>query len=62
MTLPGWNDNRASGFYLVADDIAGRFFALNRGAFGRHVGQAYYWSPDELKWECLEMGYSDLLH
>ena len=60
-TLPDWNDNRGNGFYLVADDMAGGFFAPNGGAFGENVGTAYYWSPDNLEWECLEMGYSDLL-
>lgn len=61
-TLPGWNDTRANGFYLVADDMAGGFFALNGGAFGDEVGIVHFWSPDDLEWECLDMGYSDLLN
>ncbi len=61
-TLPDWNDNRADGFYLVADDMAGGFFAQNGGAFDDDVGVAYFWSPDEFDWESMEMGYSDLLY
>ena len=61
-TLPDWNDNRADGFYLVADDMAGGFFALNGGAFDDEVGVVYFWSPDEFEWESMEMGYSDLLY
>src|SRR5215467_6693496 len=28
-TLPSWNEGRSEGFYLVADDAAGGFFAIN---------------------------------
>lgn len=59
-TLPGWNRGRSHGFYLVADDAAGGFFALNGGAFGDDQGNLYYWPPDGLEWEPLELGYSDL--
>src|SRR5436305_1147210 len=31
-SLPGWNQGRSDGFYLVADDAIGGFFALNGGA------------------------------
>src|SRR5580704_12358683 len=33
-TLPGWNKARSIGYYLVADDAVGGFFAINGGAFG----------------------------
>lgn len=61
-TLASWNKGRSEGFYLVADDAAGGFFALNGGAFGNDHGNVYYWSPDNLEWEALELGYTDLLH
>lgn len=60
-TLPGWNRDRSSGFYLVADDAAGGFFALNGGTLGEDMGNVYYWSPDCLEWESLEIGYTDFL-
>src|SRR5260221_1530380 len=31
-TLSGWNEGRSTGFYLVADDAVGGFFAINCGA------------------------------
>ena len=61
-TLPGWNRERSSGFYLVADDAVGGFFALNAGAFGDDAGNIYYWAPDRLDWEDLQVGYTDFFH
>jgi Protein of unknown function DUF2625 len=58
-TLPGWNEGRSKGFYLVADDVAGGFFAINGGALGPDVKNMYYWPPDSLDWEPLEIGFTD---
>jgi hypothetical protein len=58
-SLPGWNQSRSSGFYLVADDAAGGFFAINGGAFGADVKAMYYWSPDSLVWEPMNIGFTD---
>jgi hypothetical protein len=60
--LDRWNEGRASGFFLVADDAAGGFFALNGGALGPDTGSMYYWGPDALEWESLEVGLTDLMH
>lgn len=47
--LNDWNSPRTDGaFYLVGDDAAGGFFAINGGAFGDNVGSVYYWAPDNL--------------
>lgn len=56
-----WNKGRSSGFLLVADDVVGGFFALNGGGLGDDAGAMYYWAPDTLAWEALEIGYSDFL-
>src|SRR5437763_631158 len=40
-TLPGWNEGRSDGFYLVADDVVGGFFAINGGALGDDVKNIY---------------------
>ena len=53
-TLSSWNRDRSNGFYLIADDAAGGFFAVNGGAFGDDRGNVYYWSPDSLEWEGLQ--------
>jgi hypothetical protein len=61
-TLPGWNEGRSEGFYLVADDAVGGFFAINGGTLGPDIKNIYYFAPDRVDWESLEMGYSDFLH
>jgi hypothetical protein len=58
-TLPGWNEGRSKGFYLVADDAVGGFFAINGGAFGEDVKNMYYWAPDALDWWPMEIGFTD---
>lgn len=58
-TLPEWNEGRSDGFYLIADDVVGGFFALNGGAFGEDTGDVYYWAPDSLEWEPMGVGYSE---
>jgi hypothetical protein len=60
-TLPAWNAGRSDGFYLVADDVIGGFFAINGGALGGDVKNLYYFAPDSLDWEPLEVGYSGFL-
>lgn len=60
-SLPGWNEGRSNGFYLIADDAVGGFFALNGGALGDVVGKVYFYAPDSLRWEPCGCGYSDFL-
>jgi hypothetical protein len=60
-TLPGWNAPRAQGYYLVGDDAAGGFFAINGGALGSELNSVYYWAPDNLEWECLGIGLADFI-
>lgn len=61
-SLHEWNSPRTDGaFYLVGDDAAGGFYAINGGAFGDDLGAVYYWPPDSLEWESLEMGHTDFV-
>jgi hypothetical protein len=61
-TINDWNSTRTDGaFYLVGDDAAGGFFAINGGAFGDDLGSVYYWSPDDLEWESLQAGLTDVV-
>src|SRR5262245_51701031 len=60
-TLPSRNDGRSDGFYLVGDDAAGGFFAINGGALGSELKAVHYWSPDSLEWENLGLGFTDFL-
>lgn len=60
-TLPDWNQGRSDGFYLVADDAFGGFFALNGGSLGSDGNLMYYFSPRSLRWEALECTYTQFL-
>jgi hypothetical protein len=37
----------------------GGFFAMDGGAFDGERGDLWYWAPDSLEWEPLELGYTD---
>lgn len=41
-TLPGWNQGKLRELYLIADDAAGGFFAIDGGAFGQQPGQIFF--------------------
>ncbi len=58
--VKNWNENsNGSGIYLIADDAAGGFFAINGGAFSGEMNSVYYWSSDSMEWEDLGVKYSD---
>ena len=67
-TLPDWNKGKGFNefgerpeFFLVADDAAGGYFAINYGSFGKDLDNIYYLSPSNLKWEPLEMNYEEFI-
>jgi hypothetical protein len=60
--LPNWNERRSNGFYLIADDVVGGFFAIDGGGLGFGNRQVAYWAPDSLEWLNLEFGYTDFLN
>lgn len=59
--IAAWNAGRSNRFFLVADDAAGGFFAINGGLLGPNPGNVYYWPPDSLDWQDLALGYTDFL-
>ena len=67
-SLPDWNKGKSirefgdrAGFYLVADDVMGGFFAMNWGALGDELGKVYYLAPDDLKWASTGQNYAEFL-
>ena len=68
-SINNWNnfpgqDQKAhipSGCIIFGYDLLGGFFAINGGAFGQELGKVFYFAPDTLNWENLEMGHSDFI-
>lgn len=67
-TLPDWNIGKAfkefgdkPNFLLIADDAIGGFYILNGGELGTDIGKIYYFSPDNLEYEQLDITYSEFL-
>jgi hypothetical protein len=54
---------RSVGFFVVGYDVMGGVFALDGGALsgGPGNGQVFYFAPDSLAWEPMEMGYTPWL-
>lgn len=46
---------------IVGQDIVGGIFAINNGKFKEGINQIWYFAPDTLEWECLDMDYNELL-
>jgi hypothetical protein len=46
---------------VVAHDAIGGFFAIDRGGMGDGHGEIFYFAPDTLGWEGIDMGYSEWL-
>lgn len=68
-TLMEWNKGKSfntigekPSFLLIADDVLGGFFAINAGGIAsENVGKVFYFAPDGLSWELLNMSYSEFL-
>ena len=68
-TLPEWNMGKTfkdfgqpTPYLLIADDAIGGYFLLNGGGLGKDVGKIYYFSPDNLEYEQLDLTYTDFLN
>jgi len=49
------------GYIILADDAIGGFYLQNGGGLGDDIGKMYYFSPDNLEFEPLEIGYTEFL-
>lgn len=64
-----WNEDKtikaeinSVGYYIVAYDVLGGYFCINGGGLGQDTGNIYYFAPDTLDFEALDISYSDLLY
>lgn len=56
------SDGNSKGYYVVALDVLGGYFCINSGALGTDIGSVYYFAPDTLDFEALDISYSDMLY
>lgn len=63
-----WNESKTildnkqnKGLLIIAIDAIGGHFCINGGALGEDLGMIYYFAPDTLDYEPLDMGYSQLI-
>lgn len=52
---------RLKNFLIVATDIFGGLYAMNIEKIDGSIGQIFYFAPDSLEWEPLDMKYSQFL-
>lgn len=55
-------DNPYSRLLIVADDIVGGLFALNMGYSETNVGNIFYFAPDTMEWEDLDLDYTNFVY
>ncbi|OCX53155.1 hypothetical protein BEL04_02230 [Mucilaginibacter sp. PPCGB 2223] len=66
-SIESWNfpgtgkQQRMPQAILFADDVLGGFFAINNGAFNTPLGEVYYFAPDTLEWEGLDVSFDNFL-
>ena len=53
--------NDIEGLFLVASDVVGGLFAINLNKFNEGNNLIWYFAPDTLDWECLDMQYNEFL-
>lgn len=49
------------GMLVVAQDIVGGIFAINRERFAEEISKIWYFAPDTLDWECMDMSYPEFV-
>ena len=54
-------DDIPSGCLLIGYDLYGGFFAINGGFFGKDLRNVFYFAPDSMQWENLNIGHSQFI-
>ena len=53
--------NRMPGMFIVASDVLGGLFAININKFSEKRNKIWYFAPDTLEWECIDMMYNEFV-
>lgn len=54
-------DDCLSGMFVVANDVVGGIYAINIARFENDRDIVWYFAPDTLEWESLEINYTEFL-
>ena len=46
---------------IVGQDIVGGLFAINIGKYQEGIKKVWYFAPDTLQWECMDMNYAEFI-
>ena len=46
---------------IVGQDVVGGIFAINIGKYSEGVKKVWYFAPDTLQWECMDMNYAEFV-
>lgn len=49
------------GMLIIGQDVVGGIFAINREKFVEGIHKIWYFAPDTLEWECLDMSYAEFI-
>ena len=49
------------GMLIVAQDVVGGIFAVNISKYSESINKVWYFAPDTLEWECLDMNYAEFI-
>jgi hypothetical protein len=52
---------KGASHLIIAYDVLGGFFLLNGGGLGEDLGRVYYFAPDNLNYEPLDITYTEFL-
>jgi hypothetical protein len=68
--IPEWNKGKSfarygeePAFLLIAEDVIGGFFALNRGGISdKDYNKVFYFGPNSLVWQPMRLDYSQFIY
>ena len=53
--------DKVEGMFLVASDVLGGLYAINISRFFDNRNMIWYFAPDSLEWECIELRYNEFV-
>ena len=54
-------EKNTNGLFIVSSDIVGGLYAININRYANGVNLIWYFAPDTLEWECINMKYNEFI-